>query len=68
MAYIPLGALMGALTYSVRHSEDAPKRKEGHWIEINRYPWPSWYECSECHNRYVTEPVYCPNCKSFMHG
>lgn len=68
MAYIPLAALMGALTYPMRYSDDSkPKRREGYWIKISpELAMTDWYECSECHERYVTRPVWCPNCKCFM--
>ena len=52
-----------------------PEPKEGHWILYDkRFPWRTWYKCSECGN-YLdfsgvnggrVEPHFCPNCGAKM--
>lgn len=54
-----------------------PEPHEGHWILYDkRFPWRTWYKCSECGN-YLDfsgvnggrgEANYCPNCGARMRG
>ena len=57
--------------------ESTKPQRLGHWILYDkRFPWRTWYKCSECGN-YLdfsgvnggrAEPHFCPNCGAKMKG